>query len=149
MLMCTRVILDAVSWIAVVMVFTSGVGVAFTILLPGETYGYDRAFFRPFWGVVGAFDATAIDDYFEMDDSTNALRETITGLLFISSFVTTILLVNLLIAQVSNTYEAMKAESIQLWCVGARRSVIASTWHISKNSRQGTLNQSYTSGCEL
>lgn len=115
LLMFTRVLRDSFSWIAVLLLGSFGVGIAYTILMPGDTYGYDRSFFRPFWGLLGNFDVHSIDAYFELDGSSTTVRETTMALTFMYTFGTTILLVNLLIAQISNTYEAMKAESIQLW----------------------------------
>ena len=115
LLMFTRVLRDSFSWIAVLLFGSFGVGIAYTILMPGDTYGYDRSFFRPFWGLLGNFDVHSIDEYFELDGEASTVRETTMALTFMYTFGTTILLVNLLIAQISNTYEAMKAESIQLW----------------------------------
>ena len=47
-LIMLRMIYDIANWLWVVGFISVGFGVAYTILMPGQTFGYDRPFWRPF-----------------------------------------------------------------------------------------------------
>jgi len=113
--MIIRMAWDVVNWLLVVFFISLGVGVAYTILMPGQTFEYDRPFFRPFWGLLGDFDTDSINDYFPLDPTFMVSHELTMLLTWSYTFFTTILLVNLLIAQMGSTYETMKDESTALW----------------------------------
>ena len=51
--------------------------------MPGDTYGVSRPFFRPFWAMLGHFDVSEVNDYFEFDESLLATREITMGLSFV------------------------------------------------------------------
>uniref|UniRef100_A0A7S4BVR2 TRPM SLOG domain-containing protein n=1 Tax=Chrysotila carterae TaxID=13221 RepID=A0A7S4BVR2_CHRCT len=99
-----NMIQDVTDWFKLVIFITIGFGVAFTVLLPGysssaQEYGeiYARPFFWPFWGLLGDFDVTEIYEYYSTVNQPEATVAV--WLLFIYMFITTIVLVNLLIAQ--------------------------------------------------
>ena len=98
-LMIIRMAWDVVNWLLVVFFISLGFGVAYTILMPGQTFEYDRPFFRPFWGLLGDFDTESIDEYFPLDPTFVISHELTMILTWGYTFFTTILLVNLLIAQ--------------------------------------------------
>ena len=98
-IMIGRMVYDVIYWLGVVVFISIGFGVAYTILMPGQTYEYNRPFFRPFWGLLGDFDTVSIDEYFPLEQDSVLTRELSMLLTWIYTFFTTILLVNLLIAQ--------------------------------------------------
>lgn len=114
-LIMLRMIYDIANWLWVVVFISVGVGVAYTILMPGQTFGYDRPFWRPFWGLLGEFDVESIDDYFPLSELYTLPHELAMVLTWAYTFYTTILLVNLLIAKMGSTYETMREESTSLW----------------------------------
>ena len=40
-----------------------------TVLMPFETYGFERPFWQPFWGMLGEFNRDQINEYFDNDNS--------------------------------------------------------------------------------
>ncbi|KAL1512225.1 hypothetical protein AB1Y20_005487 [Prymnesium parvum] len=88
--------------------YTVAFGVAFTALLPqGITNAevFERPFFITFWALLGDFD---LGEIYELTGSSAIITPM---LLFTYTFLTTIFLVNLLIAQMTNTYEKIKERS--------------------------------------
>tara|TARA_B110001452_G_scaffold214663_1_gene185624 strand:- start:646 stop:1455 length:810 start_codon:yes stop_codon:yes gene_type:complete len=109
---------DVTQWLILALFGTIGFGVAFTVLTPGEVTGDDRPFLRPFWVLVGDFDRFAVGDYSAesgVEWEGGVLSST---LLFVYVFMMTVVLVNMLIAQMSSTYERLKHEQRGLWLAG-------------------------------
>lgn len=102
-----KMFVDVFNWIKLVALFTISFGVAFSILLPHSTYGplWSRPFFRGLWGVLGDFDIDFVDSY-EVGSLDGLLMGALT---FVYMFVVTIVLINLLIAQMSARYENVMA----------------------------------------
>ena len=106
---------DVFDWIKLVAFISVGFGIAFTVLMPGTTYGMltARPFFLPWWGLLGDFDMDAIYDYYAITDYPTAFVMPV--LMFVYMFVTTVVLVNLLIAQMSMRYESIMEQADQVW----------------------------------
>ena len=110
---------DVSSFFAFIIVFSFGFGAAFAVLMPG----YARAplyhvldqspLWQPFWGLFGDFDLAAMEEYsdFEHYEMSFALPV----LLWVYMFLATVVLINLLIAQMSATYENVKAQGEEMW----------------------------------
>jgi len=111
---------DVVSFFAFIVVFSFGFGVAFAVLLPGAAYSQPAyhvldgsPLWQPFWGLFGDFDL----EYMEETTSFSArdINFAAPVLLWIYMFLTTIMLVNLLIAQMSDTYARVSDEGTERW----------------------------------
>ena len=85
--------------------------------MPGEVTGSDRPFFLPFWVWVGDFDKGHVGEYFPSSGSQDYGVVTM-ALLFLYVFIMTVVLTNLLIAQMSSTYERYKDEKNEIWQAG-------------------------------
>ena len=90
---------DVIAWLKLVALITIGFGVGFTVLMPQQTYGplFSRPFFRGVWGLLGDFDTDSVYDYYDHDSAAGFVMPT---LMFAYLFLVTVVLVNLLIAQV-------------------------------------------------
>lgn len=111
---------DVANWFFLVLFISIGAGVAFTILLPGystiaqEHPGvFARPFWRSFWALVGHFEIEDIFEYYSQSDQPQGTVMIV--LFFLYLFLTTVVLVNLLIAQMSSRYEAIQQEGINVW----------------------------------
>ena len=111
-----RMLGDILSWSVITAIIAIGAGLTFTILEPGSGLYADplgRPFFRPFWGLLGAF-----DDYEEIAERLPPHgpvepRATLYPiLLWAYIFFATVVLINLLIAQMSSTYDDIRRESL-------------------------------------
>ena len=116
--MLTKMFGDVAQWLMLSLFGTFGVSVALTVLMPGDMTGEDRPFMRPIWVLVGDFDLHSVDDYFP-DSGTGLEVSVLTSMvLFLYVFIMTVVLVNLLIAQMSSTYEKLKDEKYEIWQAG-------------------------------
>ena len=105
---------EIMTWGFLIIFPTLGFSLAFTMILPSQVYLKSDArwpFFIPFWGLLGDLDIdtmsemTPVDSYFA-DHFAHAL-------LWIYMFVATIVLVNLLIAQMSSSYAKVEEAASQ------------------------------------
>ena len=64
----------------------------------------DRPFTRPFWGLVGDFDTGTIGDYYPATGVKGSIGSLNALLLWFYVFVITVVMVNLLIAQMGSAY---------------------------------------------
>ena len=111
---------DVISFFAFIIIFSFGFGVAFAVILPGAAYSQPAyhlldgsPLWQPFWGLFGDFDLEAMEEttpFSEMD-----IRCAAPVLLWVYMFLTTIMLVNLLIAQMSDTYARVSDEGTERW----------------------------------
>jgi hypothetical protein len=127
---------DVVYFMVIFLVLTIGFGVSFAVLLPNamsepwyRVMG-SNPLWGPFWGVFGGFDVsgplalekavagdcqpTAVDDCLlvEQLEPTTTLTPI---LLWIYQFVAAIILINLLIAQMADTYGRVTADGLVRW----------------------------------
>ena len=118
----SEMLYDILIFIVLLSVNIIGAGVAFMILLPGlnahEFWGA-RPFMLAVWAVIGDFDVAMVEQY-SFQGSHMAFDEDPTTyvapiFLFAFVFVTTVVLVNLLIAQMSHVYEDVKQVSQVRW----------------------------------
>ena len=98
---------------------TASFGIAFATLQPGAMAEYEpygilglAPLFVPFWGLFGEFDVSRIIRQVSDEKPTVVVLPL---LLWIYLFAATIILVNLLIAQMSDTYSRIMGESIEHW----------------------------------
>ena len=111
---------DVISFFAFIVVFSFGFGVAFAVLLPGASAS-DPAYhvldgsplWQPFWGLFGDFDLEAMEETTPF--SAIDINFAAPVLLWVYMFLTTIMLVNLLIAQMSDTYCKVSEEGTERW----------------------------------
>jgi len=100
---------EAIPILIMILIAVATFGTAFSTL---DTIGsqnpetMNRPLMRPLWAIVGDI---SMENYYE-DMGTNMLP-VYPALLFIYTFLTTIFLVNMLTAQMTSTFEAVKAES--------------------------------------
>jgi hypothetical protein len=116
--MLFQMVTDVMQWIKLTGFFTLGLGVAFTALMPGSTTGDNHPFARALWLLVGDFDPEAWQEYFPEWGIQYDLYLLGMVILWVSVFVMTVVLVNLLIAQMSSTYERLKEEKEEIWQAG-------------------------------
>ena len=102
-------------WLLFALFPTIGFSLAFTLLTPGKIMAQSDAnwpFFLTFWGVLGQFD---IDDISEYTPPESYFGNQLThGFLWVYLFWTTVVLVNLLIAQMSSAYTKVEEMATQL-----------------------------------
>lgn len=111
---------DVISFFAFILVFSFGFGVAFSVLMPGASAS-DPAYhildtsplWQPFWGLFGDFDLEAMEE--NTPFGAYDINFAAPVLLWVYMFLTTIMLVNLLIAQMSDTYARVSAEGNKRW----------------------------------
>ena len=114
------------SWFELVFWISFGWGVALTVLMPAQnSLEYSRPFWRPFWGLLGESFTDEAEAYFEHTKQATGdhfffdmrgLPSVLVPLLgFVYLFTTTVVLVNLLIAQMSARYESVVAEGYEKW----------------------------------
>ena len=87
----------------------------------------DRPFARPFWGLVGDFDTTTIADYYPEAGFTGMMGSISALMLWVYVFVMTVVMVNLLIAQVCTRLlraAAGDAWGCSLGCIGLQAGAV-------------------------
>ena len=95
-----------------------GFGAAFAVLLPGRmdkpfSYAFSSSpLWFPFWGLYGEFDRHDFEEYVEDEMPTRLISLV---LMWLYMLITTIVLVNLLIAQMSETYAKEMEKATQSW----------------------------------
>jgi hypothetical protein len=111
---------DVISFFAFIVVFSFGFGVAFAVLLPGASYTQPAyhvldgsPLWQPFWGLFGDFDLEAMEETTPF--SAGDINFAAPVLLWVYMFLTTIMLINLLIAQMSDTYARVSDEGTERW----------------------------------
>jgi len=120
-LMISNMVVDVVWWLTFVIVLSIAMGVSYTVLMPAIAYEVEDApLFRPLWGLLGDFDTETIHAYFEEygdgnDHRHHLLKITMLVLCYIYTFFMTIVMVNLLIAQMSSRYEGFVEEGHETW----------------------------------
>eukprot|EP00966_Prymnesium_polylepis_P253618 5862198-Prymnesium_polylepis.1 len=106
---------DIKNWFQINVFIIVGFGIAFTVLMPGDSgvlndFEFDKPFWIPMRALLGDFDINHEMEYYR---SANAWdRPTsfaLPVLLMIYVFIATVILVNLLIAQMSARYEKVTA----------------------------------------
>jgi len=115
-----KMFIDVGEWIKITVFITIGFGVAYAVLMPGASgvaqgnaNWLERPFWQPFWGLLGDFDTGAVFDYYATEDFPASTIMPI--MLAAYNFVTSIILVNLLIAQMSARYEVMQEVGYSVW----------------------------------
>ncbi|KAL3920424.1 MAG: hypothetical protein SGPRY_005254 [Prymnesium sp.] len=102
---------ESASVVVLLFCFTLAFGIGFTALVPSlasrQEY-WRRPIFFGMWALYGEFEIEAIYDALGSD---NWLNFTLVLLLWVYTLLTTIFLVNLMIAQMTKSYESIKAES--------------------------------------
>jgi len=101
---------DVVSWFSLTILITIGFGVSYAVLMPAasataQTHAnyLGRPFFQPFWGLLGDFDAESVFEYYSVEEFPAAVLMPL--MLWVYNFLTSIVLVNLLIAQMGARYD--------------------------------------------
>ena len=116
---------DISSWFVITIWVTFGFSVAFAVLEPANANNenqLDRPFFIPWQGLLGEFDFGARYDVLEAGTTIAVI---VPILLWVYTFVATVILVNLLIAQMSSTYEEVKEDSCNIWRADRVHSVVS------------------------
>jgi len=109
---------DVKLFFIILMIVSGGFAMAFAILIPGHMNSpwyfilSSSPFWKPFWGVFGDFD---LDDYEEYLAHEMPTRTVVPLLLWIYMFFATIVLVNLLIAQMSETFNQVNTKGAVRW----------------------------------
>jgi hypothetical protein len=110
-----------------IMIFSLAFGFAMAVLLPGNVKNPASHIFSSepiwstFWGLFGNDNLDSIEEYLGFDSYvTNAVAPV---MLWFYQLLATIVLVNLLIAQMSNTYETVMQDSKKRWLF-ARADII-------------------------
>lgn len=112
-----RMVTDVLNWLTITLLFTLGFSIFFTMLMPGNAIREDefqRPFWASFWGLLGEMDLDTVYEYQPPHVNTGVSTLVPLGLWFYTFFAT-IVLVNLLIAQMSSTYEQVKEEADAFW----------------------------------
>ena len=113
-----RMIPDVKIFFSLVMIISFGFGAAFAVLLPGRmdkpfSYAFSSSpLWFPFWGLYGEFDRHDFEEYVEDEMPTRLISLV---LMWLYMLITTIVLVNLLIAQMSETYAKEMEKATQSW----------------------------------
>jgi hypothetical protein len=111
----TEMLPDVLTWINLIMFPTMGFSLAFTAIMPSSIkYNSDSRwpFFLPIWGLLGELDIESISEYTPPDQwPAEHLSH---GLLWTYSFIATVILVNLLIAQMSSTFARVEEKAAAL-----------------------------------
>jgi len=110
-----RTLYDIMQWFLIAATVSIGFGVAYTLLMPMNTYEFDRPFFQPFYGMLGDFNREQAYSYFGHEHTTIGKSWAVPFLVWIYTFFMTILMVNLLIAQMGARYERMSNEGHETW----------------------------------
>ena len=106
---------DVISWFMLTSLITVGFSVAFQILEPANILNPKsarRPFWLAWWGLLGDAD---VDERYEHVSYTDDESVITPLLLFVYLILATVVLVNLLIAQMSKTYEMIIDESRLIW----------------------------------
>ena len=106
---------DLTQWLALTLFSTTAFSVAFVVLLPAanfEEVTNHRPSSIPFWSLLGDFD---LEHMYQWLTKGSPAEYMVPALLFVYTFFSTILLVNLLIAQMSSTYEEVRDDSELFW----------------------------------
>jgi hypothetical protein len=117
-----RMMVEDVSiFFQLVMIISPGFGIAFAALEPstfpaGPSSPFenmDSPFWTPFWGLLGDVDR---EKMLQVTNGVQPSRWVLQVLLWVYMFITTVVLVNLLIAQMSQTYERGMEQGKEDWC---------------------------------
>eukprot|EP00966_Prymnesium_polylepis_P194760 4514846-Prymnesium_polylepis.1 len=111
---------DVNDWININLLLTIGFGVSFTVLLPGESamseFELDKPFYKAFRAILGDFDISGTYEYFSSATIIERPTHLIMPLLLLFYiFLATIILVNLLIAQMSERYTTVLSVAQEEW----------------------------------
>ena len=106
-----------ISWIGLMMCWTLGFSAFFAIVMPGYVVYGDLITlpgYQPFWGLLGEFDLEAISTYVPAGgaDPNSTL---VPVAMYAYIFVATIVLINLLIAQMGDVYGEVKEKAREFW----------------------------------
>ena len=111
---------DVTVFLLLIIIFSLGFGYAFAVLLPGEATNpfffifSTEPLWSPFWSLYGSDNLhNIIEEYIPYDASI--LRAFVPTLLWLYMLLATIVLVNLLIAQMSRTYDDVMQDSKMRW----------------------------------
>ena len=101
-------------FIVVLLPLTLGFAVGFAVIMPRENERFEwyeffgnAPIWSPFWGLHGAFDTITLENQVGDEWPT---RVTVPVLLWVYQFIATVVLVNLLIAQMADTYSNITSE---------------------------------------
>ena len=111
---------DVAFFLILLLLITGGFAVAFSTLLPGRfatsspmwNFLGDSPFYDPFWSIFGEYDVDLIAGGLGASMPTAIVAPT---LLWLYLFVVLVVLVNLLIAQMSDTYARITGEGLLRW----------------------------------
>ena len=108
----TQMICDVITWFTIILFFTTGTGLAFVVLVQlKEDDVTISPFWSVFWGLLGNMEPEN-----QATDGNERIRATIISvLMWVYSFIATIIFVNLLIAQMTSTYDRVKVEADEFW----------------------------------
>ena len=110
---------DVQYFMVIMGVLATGFGISFAVLLPASMTGPwyhvfgSNVLWGPFWGILGGFDGSDID--VELDGSHEPTTTLASVLLWVYLFTATIILINLLIAQMADTYSRVTADGLVRW----------------------------------
>ncbi|KAL1519094.1 hypothetical protein AB1Y20_003361 [Prymnesium parvum] len=114
--MFRAMVAESATVVVLLFTFILAFGIAFSALAPSLSFDKEywrRPIFFGMWALYGEFPIDAIYDALGAD---NWLNFTAVGLLWIYTLFTTVFLVNLMIAQMTNSYEKIKKESYLYRC---------------------------------
>ena len=118
---------EVARWFSLTLFGTLGFAVAFAVMEPGNVVAEgmltDRPFMRPFWGLVGDFDTTTIADYYPEAGFKGMIGSISALLLWFYVFVITVVMVNLLIAQMGSAYSRLEERGPLIAHAGAPQSL--------------------------
>ena len=111
---------EVLRWTALFVYLSLGFAVAFTVLMPGQGTSNDPPFLRPFWALLGDFSREPLWAYFPESGRTGVQhgRSLVGGLaellLWVYVFIVTVVLVNMLIAQMATQYRRTEERSSRI-----------------------------------
>ena len=111
---------DVGNWFVINIFVILGFGVAFTVLMPAEaamsSHELDKPMYMALRALLGDFDLDAVQDAYNSATIWERPTQTMMPLLVLLYVsISTIVLVNLLIAQMSASYEKVTEKATQLW----------------------------------
>jgi len=106
---------DVLPFSGLLIVIFFSFGLAFQALMPNVLYDSlpSSPLFIPLWASLGAIDLEHMQEYLNSYDRVNSVLGP--ALLWIFSFMSTVVLVNLLIAMMADTFQKIEAEGLKQW----------------------------------
>jgi len=117
-LVILKMTMDIFSWLCITLFVSAGFGMAYTVLMPAEMFGSNLPLSNPFWAMLGDYHREQVIDYFPHVETPGVLgyeRFACDILIFLYTFFMTIVMINLLIAQMGARFDQMTEQGYEQW----------------------------------